>query len=184
MSGMVGTSASQGRSDIANVGNPEISIQPTYRRFPSMRLPNPSTWHFDIDESLNRIVPAPPWRYLPYPVAHFLGYRKGKLPEIGNIVMIFWAAIGIFCSIILIELASRRIPAMEQNNTLIVASFVSSSGTNRPQMINRRIHKRSFPLSRPMCVRLSFTYHFPPRRALLPFSSSMPSNPRLPSPGT
>ena len=39
--------------------------------------------------------------------------------------MVIWAAIGIFCSIILIELASRCIPDMADNGVLIVASFVS-----------------------------------------------------------
>lgn len=129
---MTNTSEPKRRVDTANVGNnPEVAPQPTFPLFSSVSLPNPSQWHFDIDEHLNKIVPPPPWKYVPYPVAYMLGHRKGKLPEIGNIAMIFWAAIGIFCSIILIELASRRIHALEQNGTLIVASFVSSPANSR-----------------------------------------------------
>jgi hypothetical protein len=88
---------------------------------------DPSTWNFDIDRYLNRFVPAPRWRLVPYPVAHFLGHRKDhRVDRLGNIPMTFWAFIGIFSAILLIELASRSIAVVEQSGLLIVASFVRS----------------------------------------------------------
>ncbi|KAH8902086.1 HPP family protein [Coniochaeta sp. PMI_546] len=85
---------------------------------------SPSTWHFDIDFYLNRIIPAPRWSIVPYPVAHFLGHRKhDRVQRIGNIAMTFWAFVGIFCAILLIELAMRSLPVVEQSGLLIVASF-------------------------------------------------------------
>lgn len=87
---------------------------------------SPSTWHFDIDNYLNRIIPAPRWGLVPYPVAHFLGHRKHhRVQRIGNIAMTFWAFVGIFVAILFIELATRSLPIVEERGLLIVASFVS-----------------------------------------------------------
>ncbi|RSL85826.1 hypothetical protein CEP52_016022 [Fusarium oligoseptatum] len=57
---------------------------------------DPTTWKFDIDRLLNRFVPPPPWRHLPYPVAYFLGYRHKKPRDIGTVVPVLWAFVGIF----------------------------------------------------------------------------------------
>ncbi|KAJ6445073.1 HPP family protein [Purpureocillium lavendulum] len=82
------------------------------------------TWNFDIDRYLNPLVPAPPWRYLPYPVAHWFGYRKAKQRESGNLMPIFWAFIGIFCAILIIEAVSRHVPSFESKGVpMIVGSF-------------------------------------------------------------
>ena len=83
-------------------------------------------WNFDVDRYLNHIVPPPPWRHLPYPVAWFFGYRKGKPNDIGNLRPIFWAFIGIFCAILIIEVVSLHVPSFQDHNApLIVGSFVS-----------------------------------------------------------
>jgi len=88
-------------------------------------LANARNWNFDIDKYLNRFVPAPRWRLVPYPVAHLLGHRKGHVERIGNIPMIFWAFVGIFSAILLIELATRSVPFVQGSQLIIVASFVS-----------------------------------------------------------
>ncbi|OAA55728.1 HPP family protein [Cordyceps fumosorosea ARSEF 2679] len=90
-----------------------------------MRRPNSHhAWNFDIDRYLDPIVPAPPWRYLPYPVAHFLGYRKTKPANTGNIMPTFWAFIGIFCAIIIVQVVSTHIPSFESHHVpAIVGSF-------------------------------------------------------------
>ncbi|PHH82512.1 hypothetical protein CDD82_5766 [Ophiocordyceps australis] len=82
-------------------------------------------WNFDIDGLLNPFVPRPPWRYLPYPIARFLGYRKTKPQATGNVVPIFWSFIGIFCAIIVIEQATKHVSAFEDKGvpTVIVGSF-------------------------------------------------------------
>lgn len=85
----------------------------------------PTTWKFDIDKLLNRFVPPPPWNHIPYPIAHFLGYRKEKPRDIGTIVPVFWAFIGILCGISIIEVVSERIPSFKEHGApMIVGSFV------------------------------------------------------------
>ncbi|KAB5543099.1 HPP family protein [Coniochaeta sp. 2T2.1] len=85
---------------------------------------NPSEWHFDIDKYTNRFVPAPRWRVVPYPVAHFMGHRKhDHVNRIGNVAMTFWAFVGIFCAIMFIELAVRALPITQGTGFLIVGSF-------------------------------------------------------------
>ncbi|KAM0548456.1 hypothetical protein ACHAPJ_009942 [Fusarium lateritium] len=85
---------------------------------------DPTTWNFDIDRYINPLVPSPPWHHLPYPVAYFLGYRRDKPRSLGTIVPVFWAFVGIFCALSVIELASERIPAfVERGAPIIVGSF-------------------------------------------------------------
>ncbi|KAJ9138780.1 HPP family protein [Coniochaeta hoffmannii] len=85
---------------------------------------SPATWHFDIDKYLNHIIPAPRWRLVPYPIAHFLGHRKReRVRRIGNIAMTFWAFVGIFVCILFIELALKSLTIVEESGLIIVASF-------------------------------------------------------------
>lgn len=89
---------------------------------------DPTTWRFDIDRLLNRFVPPPPWQHIPYPVAYFFGHRKQKPRDIGNVVPIFWAFIGVFCAVSVIEVVSERIPEFKHRGApVIVGSFVSGS---------------------------------------------------------
>ncbi|KAM5347234.1 hypothetical protein ACJ41O_010239 [Fusarium nematophilum] len=85
---------------------------------------DPTTWRFDIDRFLNPFVPSPPWRHVPYPVAYFLGHRKDKPRDIGTVVPVFWAFIGILSCISIIEVASERIPSFKERGApIIVGSF-------------------------------------------------------------
>ncbi|KAI1207252.1 HPP family-domain-containing protein [Annulohypoxylon truncatum] len=84
----------------------------------------PSQWNFEIDDYLNPWLPAAPWKHVPYPIAHFLGHRPGPQRPLGNIAMIFWALIGVFCSLIIIEFAGRAIPSFEAHGApIIIGSF-------------------------------------------------------------
>lgn len=90
------------------------------------RWKDPLSWKFDIDVLLNRFVPPPPWQYIPYPAAYMLGHRKGRPRDIGNVVPIFWAFVGIFIAISVIVVVSERIPAFtDRGAPIIVGSFVS-----------------------------------------------------------
>lgn len=85
------------------------------------------TWNFDIDRYIQPIVSAPPWPHLPYPVARFFGYRKTKPVDTGNLMPIFWAFVGVFCSILVLEAAVTNVPAFQgHKGPLIVGSFVGS----------------------------------------------------------
>lgn len=91
----------------------------------AMRLSDPATWHFDIDQYLNPIIPPPPWRWLPYPIAFFLGYRKQPPKAVGNLIIIFWAFVGIFVGLLVVEAVSTHIPVFEhRHGPIVVASFV------------------------------------------------------------
>ncbi|KAI0387158.1 HPP family-domain-containing protein [Hypomontagnella monticulosa] len=84
----------------------------------------PSKWHFEIDEYLNPWLPPAPWKHIPYPIARFLGHRPEHQRPLGNIAMIFWAFIGVFCSIIIIEAVGHSIPSFEEHGApMIIGSF-------------------------------------------------------------
>ncbi|KAI3553707.1 HPP family protein [Colletotrichum abscissum] len=85
---------------------------------------NPRNWDFDIDRFLNPFVPPPPWKYLPYPISHCFGYRKSKPQNVGNLVSIFWACIGVFCGVAVVSIVSRQIPSFRDHGApIIVGSF-------------------------------------------------------------
>ncbi|KAK7429399.1 hypothetical protein QQZ08_003991 [Neonectria magnoliae] len=85
---------------------------------------HPTTWRVDIDHILNRFVPPPPWHHIPYPIAYFLGHRRTKPRDIGNVLPIFWAFVGVFCAVSIIEVVSDRIPAFKERGApIIVGSF-------------------------------------------------------------
>ncbi|KAI1773493.1 HPP family-domain-containing protein [Hypoxylon cercidicola] len=85
---------------------------------------NPSQWHFEIDDYLSPWIPPAPWKYLPYPIAHFLGYRPNRPRPLGNIAVTFWAFVGILCSLTIIEVVNHSIPSFEQHGTpMIIGSF-------------------------------------------------------------
>ncbi|KXH67374.1 HPP family protein [Colletotrichum salicis] len=85
---------------------------------------NPRNWDFDIDRFLNPFVLPPPWKHLPYPIAHFFGYRKSKPQNVGNLVSIFWACVGVFCGVAVVSIVSRQIPSFRDHGApIIVGSF-------------------------------------------------------------
>ncbi|KAL7623361.1 hypothetical protein AAE478_007042 [Parahypoxylon ruwenzoriense] len=89
---------------------------------------NPSKWHFEIDDYLNPWIPAAPWKHLPSPIARFMGHRPEHQPPLGNIAMVFWAFIGVLCSLIIIQAVSHAIPSFEERGApIIIASLVSSA---------------------------------------------------------
>ncbi|KAL4890138.1 HPP family-domain-containing protein [Aspergillus ambiguus] len=86
---------------------------------------DPSRWHVDIDTFLNRYIPTPPWRNLPRPVSHFLGYRGGHHPQaIGNLLIAFWSLIGAFCGVLVVAEVCMHVPSFQSHHApIIVGSF-------------------------------------------------------------
>ncbi|RLL99939.1 hypothetical protein CFD26_103733 [Aspergillus turcosus] len=84
-----------------------------------------SRWHFNIDACLNPYLPAPPWRWLPRPVSHFLGYREDQPPKaVGNLLITFWALIGAFCGVLVVAEVFLHVPSFQAHHApIIVASF-------------------------------------------------------------
>lgn len=90
-------------------------------------MPPPlSQWHFNIDPYLNPWIPRNPAHRLPSPLAYFLGHRHPDRAQraVGNLVSIFWAFIGVFAAILLIEAVSHHVNDFRANDApIIVASF-------------------------------------------------------------
>ncbi|KAI0526427.1 HPP family-domain-containing protein [Xylaria bambusicola] len=80
--------------------------------------------NFDIDKYVNRLIPDPPWHAVPYPIAYILGYRK-SLPEtpLGNLLLAARALLGVFISILLIQVISHQIPWVAADGPRIIGSF-------------------------------------------------------------
>ncbi|KAI1268376.1 HPP family protein [Xylariaceae sp. FL1019] len=76
---------------------------------------------FDIDAHLK--FPPPPWRALPHPVSFFLGHREYPSPHYGNVLLTIRALLGVFASLVLIQLVSRQVFDVAQNGPMIVGSF-------------------------------------------------------------
>ncbi|CAJ2506322.1 Uu.00g004520.m01.CDS01 [Anthostomella pinea] len=85
-------------------------------------MPSPLQWNFDIDRYLNPLIPKPPWKHVPYPIAFLLGHRKGSLRPYGNLLLILSAFIGVFTSIVLIEVVTHHLPAVPNHGPVIIAS--------------------------------------------------------------
>ncbi|KAK0647109.1 HPP family-domain-containing protein [Cercophora newfieldiana] len=86
----------------------------------------PFRWHVDIDRHLNPLLPASILPRLPAPIAHFLGYRShpSRTGALGNIVVVFWAAIGVFSSLTIIGAVAQQIPSFAHHAVpTIVGSF-------------------------------------------------------------
>lgn len=91
-----------------------------------MPLPPLSEWHIDLDRHLNPFLPPSTLHRLPYPISLFLGHRRGPNPQLGNLVVIFWAFIGIFGSLALIVVVNTHIPVFQDRGApVIIGSFVS-----------------------------------------------------------
>jgi CBS-domain-containing membrane protein len=58
-------------------------------------------------------------------VARFFGHRRPDAPPppVGNLIEIFWALIGIFTGLMLIELITHQIPMVADHGPLVIGSF-------------------------------------------------------------
>ncbi|KAK1249399.1 hypothetical protein MKX07_002915 [Trichoderma sp. CBMAI-0711] len=82
------------------------------------------SWNFNIDRFLNPFIPPPPWNHIPYPIAYWFGYRKTKPQSTGNLMPVFWAFIGVFGAIAMIEAVGKHVASFPPHHVpLIVGSF-------------------------------------------------------------
>ncbi|KAL9130360.1 MAG: hypothetical protein Q9217_001418 [Psora testacea] len=84
---------------------------------------NPSAWHVDIDKYLNRLVPPNFIHTLPRPISHFLGYRESPQADTGNILVAFWACLGAFVGVIVLEGVFMIPEIRHRGPPLLIASF-------------------------------------------------------------
>jgi hypothetical protein len=82
--------------------------------------------NLDIDRYLNRLVPSSKLHLLPKPVARFLGYRPAPAPPIGNVLVWWWAFIGAFSGLLVVEAVFHTERFQAEGVPLVIASLVRS----------------------------------------------------------
>ncbi|CAK7268638.1 hypothetical protein SEPCBS119000_003162 [Sporothrix epigloea] len=96
-------------------------------RPPRPIIESAATWQFDIDTYLNRFVPPSVIPSLPWPLAHFLGYRSPAEANrrLGSLVVIAWAFLGVFCGVSVVNIVDAHIPFFHGINgaTTTIGSF-------------------------------------------------------------
>ncbi|KAM3065969.1 hypothetical protein ACMFMG_009808 [Clarireedia jacksonii] len=78
---------------------------------------------FNIDDYLNRFIPASRLHILPQYVSWFFGYRREPRAPVGNLVIWFWGFIGAFCGISIVEGVYSTSFFKEHGTPLVIASF-------------------------------------------------------------
>ncbi|KAH7417271.1 HPP family-domain-containing protein [Cadophora sp. MPI-SDFR-AT-0126] len=82
-----------------------------------------SSYNFDVDRYINRIVPRSRLYLLPKPISWFLGHREKPPKQIGNVVTWFWAFFGAFCGILVIEAVFQTEQLKSDGAPIIIASL-------------------------------------------------------------
>ena len=85
-----------------------------------------AAWQFSIDKYLNRFIVPSVIKHLPSPVAHFMGYRTAPSRKIGNLIVVAWAFVGVFCGVSVVNVVGAHIPAFRADGgatPITVGSF-------------------------------------------------------------
>lgn len=117
---------------------------------------------FNIDRYINRIIPRNRLYLLPKPISWILGYRDSTPPLIGNVVVWWWAFIGAFAGILIVEAVFRTEQLRSEGTPIIIASLVYSHPYQKLRVIwltknvgcssNPRVpYNRVTPLPAPQC---------------------------------
>jgi len=92
------------------------------------RLPRSQDVDFDIDVFLNRFIPPSQLYRLPRPISRFLGHRHRPNPEVGSILVAFWALVGAFCGLLVVGALFRYSDQiLKYHPPVIFASLVRKS---------------------------------------------------------
>lgn len=84
-------------------------------------------WDLDIDHYLNLFIPASPLHRFPTPIARFLGYRKERRQDIGNILGAVWSLVGAFCGLAVVAAVFNNTESIHRHSPpALIASFVSA----------------------------------------------------------
>ncbi|OAT08129.1 hypothetical protein BDBG_16968 [Blastomyces gilchristii SLH14081] len=73
---------------------------------------------------LNRYVPYPRWHLIPRPVAHFLGHRTQPPKKPGNVLVMLWSIVGVFCGLAIVAAVTKNIPRFQAHGSFtMISSF-------------------------------------------------------------
>jgi hypothetical protein len=81
----------------------------------------------DIDHYINRIIPENRLYLLPKRISWFLGYRSEPPPLIGSVLVSWWAFIGAFVGILVVEVVFMTDTLKTDGAPIVIASFVCLS---------------------------------------------------------
>jgi hypothetical protein len=85
---------------------------------------SPPPLDFDIDTHLNRFVPASRLNLLPTPISWFLGYRTHNRAPVGSVVVWWWAFIGAFVGLLVVEAVYMAPGLQREGQSVVIASLV------------------------------------------------------------
>jgi len=78
---------------------------------------------FDIDRYINPIIPRNRLHLLPKPISWILGYRNSAPPRIGNVLVWWWAFIGAFAGILIVEAVFQTKHLQAEGTPIVIASL-------------------------------------------------------------
>jgi len=81
--------------------------------------------NFDVDSYINRFVPRPRLYLLPKPISWFLGYRSEPTRPIGNVIPLFWACLGAFCGLMVVEAVFHAPGVRDLGTPIVIGSLVN-----------------------------------------------------------
>ena len=79
--------------------------------------------NFDVDHYLNRFIPRNHLHRLPKPISRFLGYRNSGPPRIGNVLTWWWAFIGAFAGLLVVEAVFQSEQLRSEGTPMVIASL-------------------------------------------------------------
>jgi hypothetical protein len=79
---------------------------------------------FDIDRFINRLVPYSRLHRLPKSISWILGYRPTPAPQMGSVLVWWWAFIGAFCGISVVEAVFNTDHLQAKGVPIVIASLV------------------------------------------------------------
>ncbi|PGG99572.1 hypothetical protein GX51_06221 [Blastomyces parvus] len=87
-------------------------------------MPGLYDYDLDIDRLLNRYVPYPRWHLIPRPVAHFLGHRTQPPKKPGNVLVMLWSVVGVFCGLAIVAAVTKNVSRFQEYGPFtMISSF-------------------------------------------------------------
>lgn len=80
--------------------------------------------NFDIDNYINPIIPRNRLHLLPKPISWILGYRNAAPLRIGNVLVWWWAFIGAFAGLLVVEAVFQTKHLQAEGTPIVIASLV------------------------------------------------------------
>ncbi|KAF2714984.1 HPP-domain-containing protein [Pleomassaria siparia CBS 279.74] len=95
---------------------------------PSSLIQKAEGLNFDIDTYTNPYTPPSPLSRFPTWISRFLGYRREKKPDIGNVLGAVWSCVGTFCGLAVVAAVFNTSEWIQRHHPpALIASFGASA---------------------------------------------------------